>query len=109
MRGKFGSSVSKSGAHDLHNRALLSFFSNFPSFFSYDHTDSLSPFVLCHPSLPLRTSLRVPGMRVALVWGGELPTFCMTVCASGYYSTVINIHNLVAIFVSQDIFKASNC
>ena len=39
MKGKFGSSLSKSGAHDLHNRALSSSF-----FFlsSYDLTDSLS-------------------------------------------------------------------
>ena len=43
VRGKFGSSLSKSGAHDLHNRTFSScFFSNFPLFFSYDLTNSLS-------------------------------------------------------------------
>ena len=84
MRGKFGSSLSKSGAHDLHNRTFSSSFflsslATFPCYFLMILL-ILSPFVWCHPSVPLRTSLSVLGMRVALVWDGELPTFCMALC-----------------------------
>ena len=69
MRDKFDLSLSKSGAHDLHNRALSSsfFFLSSSAIFLCSFLMILlilSPFVWCHPSLPLRTSLSQSGTGV---------------------------------------------